>query len=76
MAKDQISALLERVRTWPADRQADLAAAIAEMEAQDRFEVGLSEDQLRGIDEAIVAADRGEFATVEEVAALWAKLGL
>jgi hypothetical protein len=35
MKKDQIAAVLERVRTWPAARQEDAARLLLEMEAHD-----------------------------------------
>ena len=46
MKKDQISAVLERVRTWPAERQEDAARLLLEMEAQDASPYRLTEEQL------------------------------
>jgi hypothetical protein len=46
MKKDQISAVLERVRTWPAERQEDAARLLLEMEAQDASPYRLSDEQL------------------------------
>jgi len=46
MKKDQISAVLERVRTWPAERQEDAARLLLEMEAQDASPYRLTDEQL------------------------------
>jgi hypothetical protein len=46
MKKDQISAVLERVRTWPSERQEDAARLLLEMEAQDASPYCLTDEQL------------------------------
>jgi hypothetical protein len=46
MKKDQIAAVLERVRTWPAERQEDAARLLLEMEAQDASPYRLTDEQL------------------------------
>jgi hypothetical protein len=46
MTKDQVKQILDRVRTWPAERQADLAHVAELMEAQDKSGLQLSDDQL------------------------------
>ena len=46
MKKDQITAVLERVRTWPAARQEDAARLLLEMEAQDASPYRLTDEQL------------------------------
>ena len=46
MKKDQIAAVLERVRTWPAKRQEDAARLLLEMEAQDASPYRLTDEQL------------------------------
>jgi hypothetical protein len=45
MTKEQVREILDRVRTWPPERQADLAEVAMIMEAQDRSTIGLSDDQ-------------------------------
>ena len=45
MTKDQVKEILDRVLTWPAERQADVAEVVTLMEAQDKSTVGLSEEQ-------------------------------
>jgi hypothetical protein len=46
MKKDQITAVLERVRTWPPARQEDAARLLLEMEAQDASPYRLTDEQL------------------------------
>jgi len=71
MTKEQIEQILERVRTWPAERQEDAAAILLEMEQQDSSLYELSEEELAEIEVALEEADRGEFATDEEMKALF-----
>jgi predicted transcriptional regulator len=71
MTKEQIEQILERVRTWPAERQEDAAAILLEMEQQDSSVYELSEEELAEIEVALEEADRGEFATDEEMKALF-----
>ena len=46
MTKEQVRQILERVRNWPAERQADLAEVAALMEAQDKSDISLTEEQV------------------------------
>jgi hypothetical protein len=46
MEKDQITAVLERVRSWPPARQEDAARLLLEMEAQDASPHRLTDEQL------------------------------
>jgi hypothetical protein len=46
MKKNQIDAILERVRTWPAERQKDAARLLLEMETQDASPYRLTDEQL------------------------------
>jgi hypothetical protein len=45
MTRDQVKEILDRVRTWPAERQADLAQVAELMEEQDKSELRLSDEQ-------------------------------
>ena len=45
MTRDQVKEILDRVLTWPAERQADVAHVVEIMEEQDRSELRLSEKQ-------------------------------
>ena len=46
MKKHELTAVLDRVRTWPAERQEDAARALLEMEAQDASPYRLTDEQL------------------------------
>jgi hypothetical protein len=46
MTKEQVRQILERVRNWPAERQADLAEVAVLMEAQDKSDISLTEEQV------------------------------
>ena len=45
MTKAQIKEILDRVLTWPPERQADLAEVAKLMEAQDKSAVQLGDEQ-------------------------------
>jgi len=76
MTKTEIEAVLGRVRTWPSERQEDAARILLEMEAHGTEVYRLSDEERAEIEASIAEADRGEFATDEEMAALWKKCGL
>jgi hypothetical protein len=45
MTRDQVKEILDRVLTWPAERQADVAHVVEIMEQQDKSDLRLSEEQ-------------------------------
>jgi hypothetical protein len=64
---------LKAVESWPEENQEALAAAAREIEAQMTGIYRPTADELAGIDRGLEAADRGEFASDEEIAAIKAK---
>jgi hypothetical protein len=46
MTKEQVKEILDRVLTWPPERQADIAHVVELMEAQDNSDVRLTDEQL------------------------------
>jgi hypothetical protein len=69
MTKDQVKAVLERVPTWPEDRQEELAELALEIEAElAGAEYNATPDELAAIDEGLA----GEAASDEEVRAAFA----
>jgi hypothetical protein len=45
MTKEQVKEILDRVLTWPAERQADVAHVVEIMEEQDKSVVQLTDEQ-------------------------------
>jgi hypothetical protein len=46
MTRDQVKEILDRVLSWPAQRQADVAHMVELMEAQDSSALRLTDEQL------------------------------
>src|ERR1700730_1146743 len=61
MTKDQFKAVLERVPTWPEDRQQELAELALEIEAElAGAEYDATPDELAAIDEGLAREAAGE----------------
>jgi predicted transcriptional regulator len=60
----------------PAETQDELARMILAIVEREGEVYELSEEELASLETSLAQADRGEFATGEEVAALWTKHGL
>jgi predicted transcriptional regulator len=73
MTKEQVEAVLSRVLDWPAERQKDAVRMLLEMEKQDPYAAELTEEERADLREALAEAERGEFATDEEVEAVFAR---
>ena len=68
---------VEFVRRLPLDDQDDIARAIMQLAGSDLVApVVLSPEEREAIARSKAAASRGEFATDEQVQAVWAKHGL
>jgi 2C-methyl-D-erythritol 2,4-cyclodiphosphate synthase len=76
MTKTQIKAILDRVRTWPEDRQADLARIALHIEAQEARLAPEDEDTKAAIAEGLAQAKQRKFASDARVKATWRKFGL
>jgi hypothetical protein len=71
MTKDEITAILERVPSWPLERQQELAELALEIEAEANGEPYFATaEELRAIDEARASG----IASPEEVEAAFARL--
>ena len=46
MTKEQVKEIIGRVLSWPPERQADIAHTVKLMEAQDRSDFELTDEQL------------------------------
>ena len=71
MTKEQIEAIFERVRAWPADRQERAVSMLLTMEAETDEIYVLSDEERADLEEALAEMDRGEVASDEQVAAVF-----
>jgi hypothetical protein len=67
---------LEAARVLPADAQDDIARVVLHLAGREEPRVILSADERATIDRSKAAAARGEFASDDQVRAVWAKHGL
>jgi hypothetical protein len=72
MTKEQIDAVLEKVRSWPAEDQAELAELAREIEARRTGVYVLSEEEQAAIEDA----ERSGLASDGEVARFWRRHGI
>jgi len=73
---DLLEQAVEIVRALPSDQQDELARVLLRLVDADHEPVSLSNDERTAIAASKAAAVRGEFATEEEVSAVWASYGL
>jgi hypothetical protein len=76
MTKDQIEAVLKRVRAWPKQRQEYLARVALQLEARDREMDPEDEETRAAVAEGLAQAKRRQFASERRVKAVWKKFGL
>ncbi len=67
---------LEAARVLPAQAQDDIARVVLHLAGQEEPRVILTAGERAAIDRSKAAAARDEFATDEQVRAVWAKHGL
>jgi hypothetical protein len=70
--------VIDRVRTWPEDRQDEAAEVLLDLEAQRSSGYRLTVEQLREVQRIRQKMRDGSatFATEEQMAAFWKKCGL
>jgi hypothetical protein len=66
MTREQIKQVLDRVLTWPPERQADAARVLTEMEAQDASPLRLTDEQVAEVRRRL-ADPNPRFLTLQEV---------
>lgn len=76
MAPKTLDDVLERARSWPDEDKETLIQYAREIEAQRTGIYVLSEEERAAIAVGRAQAARGEFATDEEMTALWKEYGL
>ncbi len=73
---DLLEHAVETVRGLPPETQDDLARVLLQLAGEDQPVIQLTADEAASLEESLAQAERGEFATDEQVRALWAKHGL
>ena len=76
MTSDEITAVLERVRSWPPERREDLARIALQLEEQDAARHVLSDVQVEEVRRIRGEVRAGKIASDEEMAQLWKQCGL
>ena len=66
MTKEQVKEILDRVLTWPPERQADVVHVVELMEQQDKSELRLTDEQVEEVKRRL-AEPNPRFLTLEEV---------
>ena len=67
---------LETVRGLPPEMQDELARMLLQFAGEEQPVIQLTAEEEASFQESFAQADRGEFATDEQVRAIWAKHGL
>jgi predicted transcriptional regulator len=67
---------IEKLRRLPEDRQAYVAEVLEQIVAADGNLFVVPEEHRAAVLEGFAEAERGDFASDEEMAALWTKCGL
>jgi predicted transcriptional regulator len=67
---------IQKVGALPEEKQAFAAEVLEHIAASDREVFHIPEEHRAAVLEGLQQAERGEFATDEEMAALWKKCGL
>jgi hypothetical protein len=74
MTKDEITAIFERAKTWPREKQEEAVGVLLAIENDEYDDCSdMSGQDWAALDEASAAADRGEFVPEEEMKAFFAK---
>jgi Putative addiction module component len=78
MTREQVKEILDRVLTWPPERQEVAVRILNEIEQQETSRYRLSDEQVEEVERrrADFAQGRERYATDEEIAALWKRCGL
>jgi hypothetical protein len=74
MTRNEINAILDRVRTWPEERQEDAAQMLLALEENGSAVYRLDADERADIDAALREDERGEVASDEDVEAVFNRL--
>ena len=76
MTKAQIDAVLENIRSWPAEDQEELAEIAREIEARREGIYVMTDDERAAVRAGLEQARRGEFVPEAEMDAFWKRIGV
>ncbi len=71
MTKDQVKQVLDRVLTWPQERQEDAAQMLLALQAREGEFYHPDDDEWAAIEEGFAQDKRGEAVSADELAALF-----
>ena len=66
MTKEQVKEVLDRVLSWPPERQEDAVRVLTAMEAQEQSQLRLTDEQAAEVERRL-ADPNPKFVTLEEV---------
>lgn len=75
MTRDQVKEVIERVLTWPQERQKDAAQMLLALEARQGELYHPDDDEWAAIEEGVAQAKRREAVPAAEIAALFKPRG-
>jgi predicted transcriptional regulator len=76
MTREDINAVLEGVRSWPQEDQAELAEFAREIEARRTGVYVMNDEERAAVREGLEQARRGEFVPDDEMEAFWKRYGV
>jgi hypothetical protein len=75
VTRDQVKEVIERVLTWPRERQEDAAQMLLALEARQGELYHPDDDEWAAIEEGVAQAKRREAVSATEIAALFKPRG-
>jgi hypothetical protein len=75
MTREQVKEVIERVLTWPRERQEDAAQMLLALEAREGELYHPDDDEWAAIEEGVAQARRREAVSAEEIATLFKPRG-
>jgi predicted transcriptional regulator len=76
MTKEQISSVLNSVRSWPQEDQEELVELAREIEARRTGIYVMNDEERAAVREGLEQAMRGEFVSDDEMNDFWKKYGV
>ena len=73
---NQLKDLIESVRAWPEEDQAELASYAREIEARRTGMYVMTDDERAAVNAGLAQVRRGEFVSDADIQALWKRLGV